>query len=110
MRKTPAGSKRRQRRGGMLPDASRPGTFVPDLFEASDIFALGEPLDPSVRSRPADFERAASDLDRAVVDYILLATLAHERASPKEKHAWLDRVEAEAVALLETLGLTANDW
>ena len=94
----------------MLPDASRPGTFVPDLFEASDILALGEQLDLIVRSRPADFERAAGDLGRAVVDYILLATLAHERASPNEKHAWLDRVEAEAVALLETLGLTANDW
>jgi hypothetical protein len=94
----------------MLPDASRAGTFVPELFEGKDISALGEQTDSSAQPGSINFETAAGDLGRAVVDYILLATRAHERAAPNEKRAWLDRVEAEAVALLETLGMTADDW
>jgi hypothetical protein len=40
----------------------------------------------------------------------MLSSLARKRSAPSEMLAWLDRVEADTIALLNTLGLSGDEW
>jgi hypothetical protein len=99
-----------QPRPANLPQASQAGIIVPKLFEPSDILAIGKISEIMHYRDTVDLGEVASDLNTYITIYIQISGLARERAPWNEIHAWFSRVEAEAAALLGTLGLATDDW